>query len=70
MSQSVNKNLRIAILGASSQVGSSIAFYLKYFTQHEPICFIRSKYSSVFFGYGEYKMVCVDTTDKQVLKMN
>ena len=68
MLQSVNKNLRIAILGASSQVGSSIAFYLKYFTQHEPICFIRSKYSSVFFDMANIKTIGVDIKDTQLLK--
>jgi nucleoside-diphosphate-sugar epimerase len=51
--------LRIAIIGASSQVGSSLAFYLKHFTNAEPVCFIRSSYSSVFFESLEleYKIV-------------
>jgi len=41
--------MRIGIIGASSQVGSSIALYLKHFTAEEVICFIRSEYSGIFF---------------------
>lgn len=63
-----HKSLRIAILGASSQVGCSVAFYIRHFTPHEPICFIRSQYSAVFFEMANIKMVCIDTNDKQVLK--
>src|SRR6185437_438139 len=39
----------IGILGASSQVGSSVALYLKKFPGVRVICFIRSDYSKIFF---------------------
>jgi len=39
----------IGILGASSQVGSSVALYLKKFPEVRVICFIRSDYSKIFF---------------------
>lgn len=39
----------IGILGASSQVGSSIALFLKDFPDIRVLCFIRSGYSQVFF---------------------
>ena len=40
---------RIGIIGASSQVGSSVAFFLKKFSGTQVTCFIRSAYSKVFF---------------------
>jgi len=48
----------IGILGASSQVGSSVALYLKKFPDLRVICFIRSTYSKVFFElFGiEYRL--------------
>ncbi len=64
----MNKNLRIAIFGASSQVGSSVAFYLKHFTTHEPICFIRSKYSAVFFEISNIKTVAININDISKLR--
>jgi nucleoside-diphosphate-sugar epimerase len=41
--------MTIGILGASSQVGSSVALYLKKFPDVRVICFIRSDYSKIFF---------------------
>jgi nucleoside-diphosphate-sugar epimerase len=40
---------KIGIIGASSQVGSSVALYLKKFDDLELTCFIRSSYSKVYF---------------------
>ena len=50
--------MKIGIIGASSQVGSSLAFYFKHFTTVEPVCFIRSSYSSVSFDIAsvEYRL--------------
>ncbi|MDB5223201.1 MAG: hypothetical protein JWN83_1868 [Chitinophagaceae bacterium] len=45
--------MRIAIIGASSQVGSSLALYFKQNTDVVPVCFIRSTYSVVFFETSE-----------------
>jgi nucleoside-diphosphate-sugar epimerase len=41
--------IRIGILGASSQTGSSVALFLKKFPDIEVTCLIRSSYSNVFF---------------------
>lgn len=60
--------LRIAIVGSSSQVGSSVAFYLRHFTQHEPVCFIRSSYSSLFFDMLNINAVEVDISNTEELK--
>lgn len=51
--------MKIGILGASSQVGSSLAFYFKKMTNIEPICFVRSTYSIPFFKMAEieYKLI-------------
>jgi NAD dependent epimerase/dehydratase family. len=68
MPELTNNNLKIAIFGASSQVGSSVAFYFKHFTTHEPICFIRSKYSSIFFEMSNIKTVTVDIKEINILK--
>ncbi len=48
MQGSTNK-ARIGIIGASSQVGSSLAFYLKQYFDADVTCFIRSSYSRYFF---------------------
>lgn len=61
-------NLNIAIFGASSQVGSSLAFYLKNFTQHQVTCFIRSSYSSVFFDICGIKTITTDLKNTEELK--
>lgn len=55
---------RIGILGASSQTGSSVAFFLKRFSDVQVTCFIRSSYSKVFFElYGiEYRYL--DSNDE------
>ncbi|MBS1659720.1 MAG: NAD(P)-dependent oxidoreductase [Bacteroidetes bacterium] len=41
--------LKIGIVGASSQTGSSVAFFLQKFPDVEVTCFIRSSYSRIFF---------------------
>lgn len=51
--------MKIGILGASSQVGSSLAFYFKKMANVEPVCFIRSTYSVPFFNIAkiEYRLI-------------
>lgn len=51
--------MKIAIIGASSQVGSSLALYLKEFTQAEPVAFVRSTYSDIFFDLNniEFRVI-------------
>ncbi len=68
MERSNKEKLRIAIFAASSQVGSSIAFYLKHFTSHEPVCFIRSKYSAIFFEMAGITTISADINNGAVLK--
>jgi nucleoside-diphosphate-sugar epimerase len=41
--------IRVGILGASSQTGSSVALFLKRFPDIEVTCLVRSSYSNVFF---------------------
>lgn len=60
--------MRIGIIGASSQVGSSLAFYLKHFTEAEPVCFVRSAYSEVFFDITALEYSNVSLHDKEALK--
>jgi nucleoside-diphosphate-sugar epimerase len=53
---------RIGILGASSQVGASVALFLKDFPGTQVTCLIRSSYSSVFFELFqiEYQRINID----------
>jgi nucleoside-diphosphate-sugar epimerase len=53
---------RIAILGASSQVGSSVALFLKKMPDIEVVGFIRSTYSSVFFELADIPFSYIDMT--------
>jgi nucleoside-diphosphate-sugar epimerase len=55
---------RIGILGASSQTGSSVAFFLRKFPDMEVTCFIRSSYSKVFFEFTGISYQYIDTNDK------
>ena len=41
--------MTIGIIGGSSQVGSSVAYYLKNYSDVNFKCFVRSSYSQVFF---------------------
>jgi len=63
-----SNSLKVAIFGASSQVGSSVAFYLKHFTAHQPFCFIRSKYSAVFFEMADITTIAADISDTALLR--
>lgn len=60
--------MKIGIIGASSQVGSSLAFYLKHFSGAEPVCFIRSGYSRVFFEMAGLTYVTTDIKDSNALR--
>jgi len=53
---------RIGILGASSQVGASVALFLRKFPNVQVSCFIRSSYSKVYFeSLGiEYQYINID----------
>ena len=59
--------MRIAIIGGSSQVGSSIALYLTHFNQAEVVCFIRGVYSSVFFELFNISYDKIDLNNKEQL---
>ncbi len=52
--------MKIGILGASSQVGSSVALYFKKFPEAEVTCFIRSSYSEIFFDLFEIDYIYID----------
>lgn len=41
--------VKIGIIGASSQTGSSVAWFLQKFPEIQVVCFIRSSYSRIFF---------------------
>jgi len=60
--------MKIGIIGASSQVGSSLAFYLKHFTEITPVCFVRSSYSQVFFEMTGIEYKACDINDTVLLK--
>jgi nucleoside-diphosphate-sugar epimerase len=59
--------MRIGIIGASSQVGSSLSYYLK-LAGVEVICFTRSTYSEIFFDILGIRCEGVDLNDKEDLK--
>lgn len=58
----------IGILGASSQVGSSVALYLKKFPGVRVICFIRSDYSKIFFELFDIEYRKLEERDEAALK--
>ena len=57
---------KIGILGASSQVGSSVALFLKDIPGIHVTCFIRSSYSAIFFElFGiEHQLLHKDKDDR------
>lgn len=59
---------RIGILGASSQVGSSVAYFLRKFPEVQVTCFIRSSYSKVFFDLFEIEYQILNTDDDAGLR--
>src|SRR5947209_7407721 len=59
---------RIGILGASSQVGASVAFFLKKFPNTQVTSFIRSSYSKVFFESLALEYQYVNVEDAADLK--
>jgi len=60
--------ITIGILGASSQVGASVAFFLQGFPEVKVKCFIRSSYSSVFFDMLGMEYAYIDTNNEQQLR--
>jgi nucleoside-diphosphate-sugar epimerase len=60
--------MRIGIIGASSQVGSSIALYLKHFSGTDVVGFVRSAYSSVFFELFNISYDKIDLNDGAQLR--
>jgi nucleoside-diphosphate-sugar epimerase len=58
----------IGIFGASSQVGSSVALYLKKFPGIKTVCFIRSSYSQVFFELLDIDFQYIDFNNETELK--
>lgn len=58
----------VGILGASSQVGSSVAWYLKKFPGIRVVCFIRSSYSKVFFELSDIDYQFIDLGNLAELK--
>jgi nucleoside-diphosphate-sugar epimerase len=58
----------IGILGASSQVGSSVALYLKNFPDVRVTGFIRSDYSKVYFDLFGIEYSRLDDHDEAALK--
>jgi len=58
----------IGILGASGQVGASVALYLKKFSGIETICFIRSSYSTIFFDLYNIPFQHIDFENEFLLK--
>ena len=60
--------MKIGIIGSSSQVGSSVAYYLKKYTEVEVVCFIRSSYSKVFFDLLGIESSYLDMNNKSELE--
>ncbi len=58
----------IGILGASSQVGSSVALYLRKFAAVRVICFIRSEYSRIFFQLFDIECRRIEDGNEAQLK--
>jgi nucleoside-diphosphate-sugar epimerase len=59
---------RIGIIGASSQSGSSVAFFLKKFPGLRVTCFIRSDYSRIFFDLLDLECDNLDINDTEGLR--
>jgi len=59
--------MRVGIIGASSQVGASVAYLLKNQLDIEVICFLRSSYGRVYFDLLEIPLEIVDMSDRQKL---
>ena len=62
--------MRIGIIGASSQVGSSLALHLKQHAGIVPVCFIRSTYPAIFFDMAGIEYRVIDLADESKLKKN
>jgi nucleoside-diphosphate-sugar epimerase len=60
--------IRIGLLGGSSQVGASVAFFLKEFPEVKVTCFIRSAYSEVFFRMLDIECDRIDMQDEALLQ--
>lgn len=60
--------MRIGIIGGSSQVGSSLALYLKHFSKEEVVCFVRSGYSNIFFELFDIPFARIDLNNSEQLK--
>jgi nucleoside-diphosphate-sugar epimerase len=60
--------MKIGIIGSSSQVGASVAYYLKKYTEIEVICFVRSSYSKILFDVLGITTDYLDLHNKDELK--
>ena len=60
--------IRIGIIGASGQVGSSVAFFLQSEWKAEVTCFIRSNYSRIFFDLLQIPVEHIDLSNKEELR--
>lgn len=60
--------MKIGIIGASSQVGSSVALYLKLMGYTNITCFLRSNYSNIFFEIFEIPSKQIDFNNQEALK--
>jgi len=60
--------MNLGIIGASSQVGSSLALYLKKYLGIVPVCFIRSTYAAIFFDVSEIEYRIIDLTNQAELR--
>jgi len=60
--------MRIGIIGASSQVGASLALYFKHLYNVEAQCFIRSSYSNIFFRLFDIPVTSVNFDNKEELR--
>ncbi len=60
--------MKIGIIGGNSQVGSSVAYYFKKYTDVDVICFVRSSYSKIFFELHKIPFNSIDLNNKADLK--
>jgi nucleoside-diphosphate-sugar epimerase len=60
--------IRIGLLGGSSQVGASVAFFLNEIPDVKVTCFIRSTYSEVFFRLLGIECDLIDLLDESLLR--
>ncbi len=60
--------MKIGIIGASSQVGSSLALHLQQHNGIIPVCFIRSVYPAIFFEISGIEYRIIDINDATGLK--